>query len=101
MIRKLAFLAGAGFLAKKLLDRSRADTYSPGRSSTQFRPQAAGGSATPTGHVPADLLGDSHPDGTVRAEDHYRPDPTAPVSPEDRESLRPVTVPAPHDPPGR
>ena len=100
MIRKLALLAGVGFIAKKLLDRSRSNAPSPNRSSTQFRPQT-GVSATSTGHVPADLLGDSHPDGTVRAEDHYRPDPTATVPPEDRESLRPVTAPAPHDPAGR
>lgn len=100
MIRKLALLAGAGFIAKKLLDRSRADTPLSSQSSPRFQPQA-GASTTSGGHVPSDLLGDSHPDGTVRAEEHYRPDPTAPVPPEDRESLRPVTAPAPHDPPGR
>jgi hypothetical protein len=99
MIRKLALLAGVGFVAKKLLDRSRVDRHAaPG--SAPFR--STGTSSAPsTGHVPADLLGDSHPDGTSRAEDHYRPDPTAAVAPEDRESLRPVTAPAPHDPPGR
>lgn len=99
MIRKLALLAGVGFIAKKLLDRSSSDTRS---GSTSAGPDASSSSSTAsTGHVPADLLGDSHPDGTVRAENHYRPDPTAPVPPEDRESLRPVTAPAPHDPPGR
>ncbi|WP_097093030.1 hypothetical protein [Novosphingobium sp. Chol11] len=101
MIRKLAFLAGAGFIAKKLFDRSRSDAQpTPGSSTARSRPSQASTEPS-TGHVPADLLGDSHPDGTVRAEEHYRPDPTAPVSPEDRESLRPVTAPAPHDPPGR
>ena len=101
MIRKLAFLAGAGFIAKKLFDRSRSDAQ-PTPASTTARSRASQASTEPsTGHVPADLLGDSHPDGTVRAEEHYRPDPTAPVLPEDRESLRPVTAPAPHDPPGR
>ncbi|HWV12842.1 MAG TPA: hypothetical protein VN110_06050 [Sphingobium sp.] len=93
MIRKLAFLAGAGFIAKKLFDRTRPDGQPGSRAAQVSEPS--------TGHVPADLLGENHPDGTVRAEDHYRPDPTAPVPPEDRESLRPVTMPAPHDPPGR
>lgn len=97
MIRKLALLAGVGFTAKKLLDRPR-----PAAGTTSTRTDAPDQSSTAsTGHVPSDLLGDSHPDGTVRAEDHYRPDPTAPVPPEDRESLRPVTASAPHDPPGR
>lgn len=98
MIRKLALLAGAGFIAKKLLDRSRTDMQS-GQGARTTRNDAPSG--TSTGHVPTDLLGDSHPDGSLRAEDHYRPDPTAAVPPEDRESLRPVTFPAPHDPPGR
>lgn len=101
MIRKLALLAGVGFIAKKLLDRSHPDAQ-PGPGSATAQPRAPETSPAPsTGHVPADLMGDSHPDGTVRAEDHYRPDPTAPVPPEDRESLRPVTAPAPHDPPAR
>lgn len=101
MIRKLALLAGVGFIAKKLLDRSHPDAH-PGGGSSTTQPRAPEASpAASTGHVPADLMGDSHPDGTVRAEDHYRPDPTAPVPPEDRESLRPVTAPAPHDPPAR
>lgn len=101
MIRKLAFLAGAGFIAKKLFDRSRSDAQlTPGSTTRRSRPSQASTEPS-TGHVPADLLGDSHPDGTVRAEEHYRPDPTAPVPPEDRESLRPVTAPAPQDPPGR
>ena len=103
MIRKLALLAGVGFLAKKLLDRSHPDAQpGPGSGSATAQSRAPeASSAASTGHVPADLMGDSHPDGTVRAEDHYRPDPTAPVPPEDRESLRPVTAPAPHDPPAR
>lgn len=94
MIRKLAFLAGAGFLAKALMDRRRgADTAST--------PRMPATGEDDVGHVPTDLLGDAHPDGSARAEEHYRPDPTAPVSDEDREGLRPVTAPAPHDPPGR
>ncbi|EZP74348.1 hypothetical protein BV96_00436 [Sphingomonas paucimobilis] len=83
MIRKLALLAGAGFLAKKLFDRSREDK-----------------AASSPGHRPTDLSGDRHPDGSSRADEHFRPDPTATVSASDRESLRPVTMPAPHDPPG-
>ena len=101
MIRKIALLAGAGFLAKKLLDRSRSDTDIALDSAAARFPSRYRSSASPTGHVPADLLGDSHPDGRIRAEDHYRPDPTAPVLPEDRESLRPLTAPAPRDNPGR
>lgn len=98
MIRKLALLVGAGFIAKKLLDRSRPDAGATAARSPSLQKTS---SASSTGHVPADLLGDSHPDGTARAEDHYRPDPTAPVLPEDRESLRPITAPAPHDAPRR
>lgn len=92
MIRKLALLVGAGYLASKWLDRSRST------SATAKQPRA--GTSGP-GHVPTDLHGAQHPDGTTRADEHFRPDPTAPVSAEDRESLRPVTAPAPHDPPGR
>jgi hypothetical protein len=91
MIRKLALLAGAGYLVKKLLDRSREGAA---KSGTYRR-------GAPSGHVPTDLMGDAHPDGSTRAADHFRPDPTAPVSAEERESLRPVTAPAPHDPAGR
>lgn len=39
------------------------------------------------GHVPVDLLGDTHPD------EHHRPYPHAEVAPEDREGLRPVRIP--------
>ncbi len=44
-------------------------------------------------HVPTDLLADT-PSGQTRAPDAFRPDPTAPVPPEMRESLRPATGPA-------
>ncbi|NIJ18127.1 hypothetical protein [Sphingobium vermicomposti] len=83
MIRKLALLAGAGFLVKKLLNKGQANAPSS------------------PGHRPTDLMGNRHPDGSRRADEHYRPDPTGPVAAEDREGLRPVTMPAPHDPPGR
>lgn len=89
MLRTLALVAGAALGWKYA--SAPADTPLPDALSAQDDP----------GHTPADLLTDAHPDGSQRAEDHYRPDPTAPVSAEDRESLRPVTMPAPHDPPGR
>ncbi len=44
-------------------------------------------------HVPTDLLADANP-REGRAPDAFRPDPTAPVSPEMRDSLRPATGPA-------
>lgn len=47
------------------------------------------------GHKAPDLEGDTHPGPNDRAPDHFRPDPTAPVSAADRESLRPATGPAP------
>jgi hypothetical protein len=45
-------------------------------------------------HVPTDLMGDTPPDPHDRAIDAFRPDPTAPVPPEMRDSLRPATGPA-------
>lgn len=45
-------------------------------------------------HVPTDLMGDAPPGAGDRAIDAFRPDPTAPVPPEMRESLRPATGPA-------
>ncbi|WBH15495.1 hypothetical protein [Sphingomonas radiodurans] len=47
------------------------------------------------GHAAPDLEGDTHPGPDDRAVDHFRPDPTAPVSAADREALRPATGPAP------
>ncbi|GAY22521.1 hypothetical protein SFOMI_3078 [Sphingobium fuliginis] len=44
------------------------------------------------GHRPVDLEGPEHPDGSQRADEHYRPDIHATVAPEDKESLRPVTL---------
>ncbi|PAX08219.1 hypothetical protein [Sphingomonas lenta] len=46
-------------------------------------------------HVPTDLMGDKPPTANDRAIDAFRPDPTAPVPPEMRDSLRPATGPAP------
>ncbi|MEP9361234.1 hypothetical protein [Sphingomonas sp. KR3-1] len=42
------------------------------------------------GTVPTDLLGDSHPDGSERAPDAFRPDPTAAVPAAEREQFRPA-----------
>ncbi|MDX3901257.1 MAG: hypothetical protein QHC40_12235 [Sphingobium sp.] len=104
MIRKLILLGGAAFLGAKFFNRpntkdGRAQPASPPASTRFDGGAAAADTDMSPGHAPTDLSGDRHPDGSARAEDHYRPDPTAPVSPEDRESLRPVTAPAPHDPP--
>lgn len=51
--------------------------------------------ADPAGHAAPDLAADAPVPGTNRAPDAFRPDPTAPVPPEMRESLRPATGPAP------
>ena len=53
---------------------------------------AASTSSSPE-HVPTDLMAKTPP-GQSRAPDAFRPDPTAPVPPEMRESLRPATGPA-------
>ncbi|WP_375428007.1 hypothetical protein [uncultured Sphingomonas sp.] len=45
-------------------------------------------------HVPTDLMGDAAPGAGDRAIDAFRPDPTASVPPEMRDSLRPATGPA-------
>ncbi len=42
------------------------------------------------GVVPTDLLGTEHPDGSERAIDAFRPDPTAPVPASEREQFRPA-----------
>lgn len=42
------------------------------------------------GIVPTDLLGEEHPDGSDRAIDAFRPDPTAPVPASEREQFRPA-----------
>lgn len=50
----------------------------------------------PAEHAAPDLAADAPPvDIHTRAPDAFRPDPTAPVPPELRESLRPATGPAP------
>ncbi|WP_010544328.1 hypothetical protein [Sphingomonas elodea] len=47
------------------------------------------GEAT-TGTVPTDLMGDAHPDGSTRAIEDFRPDPSAPVPESERDALRPA-----------
>ncbi len=47
------------------------------------------------GHAAPDLEGGSRPTPEDRAPEHFRPDPTAPVSAADRDALRPATGPAP------
>lgn len=42
------------------------------------------------GTVPTDLMGAEHPDGSTRAIEDFRPDPTAPVPASEREALRPA-----------
>ena len=118
MIRKLALIAGGLWLGRKYLRGQPTRENAPGANGLGLSPSggkdATGGQAgfaptdalsaarePSTGHVPNDLLSDAHPDGNARVDDHFRPNPTAPVPPEDRESLRPVTAPAPRDPPGR
>jgi hypothetical protein len=51
------------------------------------RSQAARGSA---GHVPTDLMGDSHPGPEDRAPVDFRPDPTAPIPADERDAFRPA-----------
>lgn len=56
-------------------------------------PAADAPANTSAEHVPTDLLADANP-REGRAPDAFRPDPTAPVPPEMRNSLRPATGPA-------
>ena len=63
-------------------------------SASDDRPAGADNSALTPEHVPTDLMGDTPPGAGDRAIDAFRPDPTAPVPPEMRESLRPATGPA-------
>jgi hypothetical protein len=45
---------------------------------------------TAPGTVPTDLQGDSHPDGSQRAIEAFRPDPTAPIPAAERDAFRPA-----------
>jgi len=104
MLRKIILLVGAGVLAKKLLGRtgppSSAPETSPAPSSETGASESRADTGSAVGHVPVDLMRDDHPDGSERADAHFRPDPTGKVDAADRESLRPVTMSAPRDAPG-
>lgn len=78
MLKTLAFLGIAAFAGRHLL-----------KGRTGAEPAEKG---TGAGHRPDDLLGSEHPDGSTRADPHYRPDIHAHVDTQDRESLRPVTM---------
>lgn len=105
MLRKLAILGLAAYGARKLIDKAAASgslgetvpTALPGPRATLTDNSAASPSI---GHAPTDLSGETHPDGSQRADDHFRPDPHASIPPEDLEGLRPVTVPPARQPVG-
>ncbi|AUW58410.1 hypothetical protein C1T17_10150 [Sphingobium sp. SCG-1] len=86
MIRKLALAAVAVFVGKKLLN-SRQTGGGTGLS---------GGHQASGEHVPTDLLGDTRPSPDHRAPEAFRPDPHAISTPEEREAMRPVTIPLRH-----
>lgn len=46
--------------------------------------------AAEPGTVPTDLMGDSHPDGSQRAIEQFRPDPTASIPANEREAFAPA-----------
>ncbi|MDX3909953.1 MAG: hypothetical protein QHC67_09045 [Sphingobium sp.] len=82
MIRKLILAAAAVFVGKKLIDAQGANGSSIRRPSGE--------------HVPTDLMTGVHPGPNQRAPEAFRPDPHAPSSPEEREAMRPVTLPIRH-----
>jgi hypothetical protein len=45
---------------------------------------------SPGEHVPTDLMGNTHPDGSKRVPVDFRPDPTAPVPASERDQFRPA-----------
>lgn len=79
MIKKLALAALAVFVGKKLMAQN-ALTKSPNSGE----------------HVPSDLLQGARAAPGQRAPDAFRPDPHAPSTPEEREAMRPVTLPLRH-----
>lgn len=96
MIRKLLFTAAAAYLGKKIMDlpkrqsaSSRGDKANPMNKANVYGTS----SADMGGHQPTDLMTDRHPGPDDRAPEAFRPNPTAPVSAEDRESMRPATLP--------
>ena len=83
MIRKLALAAVAVFVGKKLMS---------GRQSGEATTPSLG-NRTSGEHVPTDLLQGTRPSSTDRAPEAFRPDHHAPSTPEEREAMRPVTIP--------
>lgn len=101
---------GLGAIAGTLLFRNRrTDTDSAGSIVDQQSAMTAGSMtaaatlANPAsndaavadvggGHVPTDLMRAEHPGPEDRAIDAFRPDPTAPIPPEERDAFRPATA---------
>lgn len=102
MLRKLALLGLAAYAGRALFRKTTGSSSSDDVAASDFdaaatRSGARSAGTEASGHAPTDLSGARHPDGSARADDHYRPDIHASVAEEDRESLRPATMPAPHD----
>ena len=105
MIRKLLLATAAYFVGKKLLESRSGSNAAGGSDAMRLSGGGAGNAFTPTGrpdersagseHVPTDLMTDHHPGPAERAVDAFRPDPLAPVPPDEREALRPITKPVP------
>lgn len=108
MLKTLAFLgivafAGHRFLKNSASHQAPSGGGQPHRGTTKlFRSalEPKKGAAADMGHRPDDLEGDQHPDGSTRANEHFRPDIHGTVDPEDRESLRPVTMKSARGPAG-
>jgi hypothetical protein len=94
---------GLGAIAGLLVLRSRRSSTGEDSVVDQQSAMTAGGIAAAArmaepaakgaaagGHVPTDLMRDDHPGPEDRAIDAFRPDPTAPIPPEERDALRPA-----------
>ncbi len=101
MLRKLAFLGLAAYAGRALFNRTKGSEDTDAVAASDFDAAASRSGARSAGnvpgHAPIDLSGDAHPDGSARADDHFRPDVHAPVAEEDRESLTPATMPPVRD----
>ncbi|HKX23129.1 MAG TPA: hypothetical protein VJM81_07630 [Rhizorhapis sp.] len=89
MIRKLLFTAAAFFIGKKLMDAQKRNNTASGSDANR----ASSSGSDESGHKPTDLMSDHHPGPTERAPEAFRPNPTALVASEDRDSMRPATIP--------
>ncbi|MFC3430585.1 MULTISPECIES: hypothetical protein [Sphingobium] len=101
MLRTLALLGVAALAGRQLLKGGRPTWSTPVTGNRDSAAEHDGQTAAhrqradapgEVGHRPVDLEGPEHPDGSQRADEHYRPDIHATVAPEDKESLRPVTL---------